>query len=85
MSVGRYKKARRSFFGDFHFFFPGGGGRGGMECKKCKNNCRMSKKNDTQYLTRNTSILLCRYDVVELYDGVKEKNRLLGSYCDVQV
>lgn len=31
------------------------------------------------------SFLLCRYDVVELYDGVKEKNKLLGSYCDVQV
>lgn len=27
----------------------------------------------------------CGYDVVELYDGVKEKNKLLGSFCDVQL
>lgn len=27
----------------------------------------------------------CRYDVVELYDGIKEKSKLLGAYCDAKI
>ncbi|XP_048760926.2 tolloid-like protein 1 isoform X2 [Ostrea edulis] len=27
----------------------------------------------------------CAYDVVELYDGAKEKSKLLGAYCDVEI
>lgn len=77
----RIKSQEGHFYGDILFIFFWGGGLENV--KIIVENGEKTTLNICPDVRQ--SFLLCRYDVVELYDGVKEKNKLLGSFCDVQV